>query len=214
MHYEAFPKIPRVSKSFFCTITEKIDGSNAQIVITDAGWDEFTRQSNEHVIARRQEDSAGVALNMRIGSRNRWIKPGKETDNYGFAGWCENNAEELFKLGIGRHFGEWYGNGIQCGYGLKEKRFALFNARRWAGPYAASKAGHAAAIPNCVEVVPVLYQGVYSQDRIDAAMDYLRIGGSQLVQGFMAPEGIIVQMGDELAKHTFMHSDGKWLSAV
>lgn len=214
MNFNAFPKIPRISKSFFCTITEKIDGSNAQVVITDAGWDDFNGVSKEHIIAHRHEDSAGVALNMRVGSRNRWIKPGKETDNYGFAGWCQSNALELFKLGVGTHFGEWYGNGIQCGYGLKEKRFALFNARRWSAPYAALKAGHEAAFPNCAEVVPVLYQGTFSRDVIDFNMNQLKKYGSFLVQGFMAPEGIIVQMGDELAKHTFMHSDGKWLSAA
>ena len=31
----------------------------------------------------------------------------------------------------GRHFGEWWGSGIQRGYGLDEKTFSLFNAYRW-----------------------------------------------------------------------------------
>src|SRR6218665_4077308 len=121
MDFSAFPKIPRISKAFFCTITEKIDGSNAQIVITPYASSDVGDPSVLVI-------GAFPLLTMRVGSRNRWIKPGKETDNYGFAGWCLSNATELFKLGIGTHFGEWYGNGIQCGYGLKEKRLPILKA--------------------------------------------------------------------------------------
>src|SRR6266404_7201095 len=98
MEFVAFPKIPRISREMI--ITEKLDGTNAQVWIGDYG--EF-----------------------QTGSRNRWITPGKATDNAGFAGWCEENKEELLKLGPGHHFGEWWGRGIQRTYGLNEKRFSL-----------------------------------------------------------------------------------------
>lgn len=107
--FKSFEKIARAKTGFGCVVTEKIDGTNAQILIEDGKI-------------------------VGVGSRNRWIKPGKEHDNYGFAGWVEQNEEELLKLGDGYHFGEWYGCGIQRNYGLKEKRFALFNSGRWSNP--------------------------------------------------------------------------------
>jgi hypothetical protein len=98
--FKGFGKIARLSRNMI--ITEKLDGTNAQVYIDQ--WGE-----------------------IRAGSRNRWIKVGD--DNYGFAAWVEANKEELRKLGPGRHFGEWWGNGIQRGYGLPkgDKRFSLFN---------------------------------------------------------------------------------------
>lgn len=103
--FEAFPKIPRLRRG--CVITEKIDGTNAQVYITDDGL-------------------------LLAGSRSRYITV--KDDNYGFARWCEANRDELLKLGPGRHFGEWWGSGCQRGYGLAngEKRFSLFNVGRWA----------------------------------------------------------------------------------
>jgi len=96
--FKEFPKMARMSRDVI--ISEKIDGTNAQILITPDG-DLFT------------------------GSRTRWITPAD--DNHGFARWAEGNRDELLKLGPGRHFGEWWGQGIQRGYGLKEKRLSLFN---------------------------------------------------------------------------------------
>jgi hypothetical protein len=170
MEFVPYPKTPRLKRSV--VITEKIDGTNAQIVITAVG--EYAPDGN--VLATTTD---GLALEMRVGSRSRWIAPGKDTDNYGFAGWCQRNAEELFKLGPGQHFGEWYGNGIQRGYGLDHKRFALFNTARWGA--------HNPSTPTCCEVVPVLP----FQDA-DAANEWLRTHGSEAVCGWMEPEGVIV----------------------
>jgi len=99
-----FDKIPRLHKD--CIVTEKIDGTNGTIYITDDG-------------------------DMFIGSRNRWLSA--ESDNFGFHRWATENREELMKLGAGRHRGEWWGNGIQRGYDLPkgEKRFSLFNVNIW-----------------------------------------------------------------------------------
>jgi hypothetical protein len=97
LEFKSFPKIARLTRE--CTITEKIDGTNAQITIKDG------------VIAS-------------VGSRNRFITP--ENDNHGFARWVDQNKAELVKLGDGIHFGEWWGLGIQRNYNLFERRFSLF----------------------------------------------------------------------------------------
>lgn len=103
--FQEFPKIPRLKRDI--VITEKIDGTNAQIHIPE-------------------DDGPIIA-----GSRSRWITP--EDDNYGFARWVkENEAALKAGLGYGTHFGEWWGAGIQRRYDLKEKRFSLFNVHRWA----------------------------------------------------------------------------------
>jgi RNA ligase len=101
-----FPKIARYSRDI--VITEKIDGTNAQIYIND------------------------TMTEIYAGSRTKWITP--EDDNAGFARWVEEHKEELLLLGPGSHFGEWWGRGIQRGYNLKEKRFSLFNVSRWDVP--------------------------------------------------------------------------------
>ena len=119
--FQQFPKIPRFSREII--ITEKIDGTNAQIFIT--------------------ED-----LKMFAGSRNRWLT--LEDDNYGFAAWVNSNYVELLKLGPGRHFGEWWGKGIQRNYSQTEKKFSLFNVKRWSGTN---------THPSCCSVVPILFQG-------------------------------------------------------
>ena len=153
MDFMPFPKMPRLSREVI--ITEKIDGTNAQIFIADD------------------------CETMLIGSRNRWVTPAD--DNAGFARWCEENREELLKLGPGRHFGEWWGQGIQRNYGLKEKRLSLFNVARWAEDR-----------PACCHVVPVLYRGMFDTAMIDMHLGILEKLGSVAAPGFMDPEGVIV----------------------
>lgn len=150
--FKGFPKMARLSREV--VVTEKIDGSNAQIYITDEG-------------------------DLFAGSRSQWITP--EKDNFGFAKWVERNKEELLTLGHGQHFGEWWGNGIQRGYGLKEKRFSLFNTFRWSE-----------VRPPCCHVVPILWKGIFETEMIEEVIERLRIEGSHAAPGFMKPEGVIV----------------------
>ena len=104
VEFKAWPKIHRDSP-FVVTVTEKIDGTNACIIIKD----------NKIV---------GVQ------SRKRFITP--EDDNFGFAQWVENNNQELLKLGEGYNYGEWAGTGIQKNpHALDKKRFFLFNTFKW-----------------------------------------------------------------------------------
>lgn len=156
VEFEPFPKIARLNRDI--VVTEKIDGSNAQVIVTDDG-------------------------RVFAASRTRLIYPGKTTDNHGFAGWVQDNADELVKLGPGRHFGEWWGSGIQRGYGLKEKRFSLFNVSRWSD---------AADRPACCGVVPTLYRGVFDQAFINGTLATLGALGSTAAPGFMDPEGVVV----------------------
>lgn len=182
--FQAWPKMARLSRG--CTITEKLDGTNAQISIVPS---EDVPPSHAAVTYRNNN------LCIFVGSRTRWIWPGKQTDNYGFAGWVRGNAEEILKLGIGRHFGEWYGAGIQRTYGLKEKRFALFNTARWIDrgfmPGIVARDGTGEPI-SCCHVVPVLYQGEFNTVEIGGTLSVLKKYGSVAVPEFMRPEGIVI----------------------
>jgi RNA ligase len=151
--FETFPKIPRLKRD--CIITEKLDGTNAQIFIAEDG-------------------------DIFAGSRNRWIVP--EDDNYDFAKWVDGNKAELTSLGPGRHFGEWWGLGIQRSYGMQEKVFSLFNVSRWAG----------ADLPCGIRIVPELYCGEFSSTAVNDAIYSLRVSGSMAAPGFMRPEGVVV----------------------
>ncbi len=153
-----YPKISRLRRG--AVITEKIDGTNAQVVVLENG----------QVLA---------------GSRNRWITP--EADNMGFARWVKEHEEELRAgLGVGRHYGEWWGKGIQRTYGMTEKRFSLFNTHRWNG-----NPGNPNVRPACCHVVPVICGGTLSDLLVNEALEKLRTGGSLAAPGFMRPEGIV-----------------------
>ena len=173
MEFEEFPKIARLSRE--CTITEKIDGTNGCIAIGEDGT-------------------------FLVGSRTRWITP--EDDNFGFAGWAHQNRECLMKLGPGRHFGEWWGSGIQRKYGQDRKRFSLFNTFRWLDD---------ATRPECCGVVPVLYQGLFTTDAVGTVIERLQTLGSVAAPGFTNPEGIIIYHHAARAylKKT-LHKDDEW----
>lgn len=173
-----FPKIHRLNRE--TVITEKIDGTNAQIYINDTG---------DRVFA---------------GSRSRWITP--DEDNFGFARWVAERHDELLKLGPGSHFGEWWGAGIQRRYGLTEKRFSLFNVGRWTDD-AIDKYGPR---PECCGVVPVLARGVLLDVDVRAVLESLRVGGSVAAPGFDKPEGIVIfhEPSRALYKMTLDKNDG------
>lgn len=172
--FQEFPKMARLSREVI--VTEKIDGTNAQILITESG-------------------------DLFVGSRTRWITP--QDDNFGFAKWVHENKETVMQLGQGRHFGEWWGNGIQRGYGLQkgEKRFSLFNVGRWA-LYGTTPKQILTADPRIVKIqdvlpegiglVPELYRGKFDTGIIDDILGDLELNGSKASPKFMNPEGIVV----------------------
>lgn len=208
MCFETFPKIPRLSRE--CVITEKIDGTNAQIYILPR--QEFVElQVGKPFISHVPIALAGVDFVMLAGSRNRWIAPG--SDNFGFARWVWENAEELSKLGPGRHYGEWWGQGIQRGYGLNEKRFSLFNVGRWYRPdghRTAGQLGKAELCPECCHVVPIVATGDFSTGLVEVAMQTLYQAGSFASSGFNDPEGIVIYhtAAKNLFKKTFKDDEG------
>ena len=178
--FRPFPKIARLARE--CVITEKLDGTNGQINIVHGG-------DGEGSVATVLTEVGSCFL--YAGSRNRWLQPGKQ-DNFGFAAWVRDNAEELVKLGPGRHYGEWWGHGIQRGYGLKEKRFSLFNVGRWMSNKHVVVPSGMEPPPACCHVVPVLHRGEFDTEQVRIELDNLRRYGSAAAPGFFDPEGIIV----------------------
>lgn len=178
--FESMPKIKRLSRDM--VVTEKLDGTNAAVLIAD-------------------DDT------FHVGSKNRWITP--DADNFGFARWAYEHEEELRELGYGRHRGEWWGRGIQRGYGLEERRFSLFNTGIF----------HEDNTPDCVSVVPVLYTGPFDTVKVDDILWLMHLDGSTAAPGFMKPEGVVVfhthsntmfkKTLDKNDDHKWMHEENK-----
>ena len=186
--FQPFPKLARLSRE--CVITEKLDGTNAQIYIVEP--ETLEGEAYEAVMDNAPLTVAN-GFYIYAGSRTRLIRPEKQRDNFGFAGWVQSNAEELAQLGPGRHFGEWYGQGIQRTYGLNERRFALFHTHGIKHK------------PDIVSVVPTVYTGMFSDYAVNSAMQTLADHGSIAVPGFMNPEGVVVfhTASSTLYKKTF-----------
>ena len=182
----SFKKIVRYSREVI--VTEKIDGTNAQVFIGNDG--EFL-----------------------TGSRNRWITP--EADNYGFSKWAYDHKDELMMLGPGRHYGEWWGSGINRGYGLigTDKRFSIFNVIRWCKNEDSRQQIHSLdsrvvavqdVLPPCVSLVPVLWRGRFDDMNLSLIMGHLHLMGSVAAPGYMRPEGVVIYhvVGNVLFKKT------------
>lgn len=190
--FQSFNKLARLNREI--VITEKIDGTNAQILIVPTTELSAGSLYPDATVVEDFAQPGNVA--MFVGSRNRWITP--QQDNYGFARWCKENFAELKKLGHGRHFGEWWGNGIQRGYGLKEKRFSLFNVARWqymngvGSRLCYDSVGTWAEGPACCSVVPTLWRGPMSTGAIKEVQSDLAASGSVVAPGFWDPEGIVI----------------------
>lgn len=208
MPFEEFPKIARFKKEM--VITEKLDGTNCQVALFPL------EQPGSEELVKMDPYCIGVVdtglpfkFAVYAGSRNRWIAPegtvglGKGCDNFTFAKWVKENLLELAKLGEGKHYGEWYGIGIQRTYGLTEKRLALFNTARWGK--------HNPNTPACCEVVTVI-----NAKTPEEAMMILSHLGSAHVPDFMNPEGIVIyHTGSRtMYKQTFEKDEGKWVANV
>lgn len=179
IEFQSFGKIPRMFRDI--VITEKIDGTNAAVGITP--MTNFSESPDATPIS----PGDGQIYAVYAQSRKRLINPMK--DNAGFAKWVWANATTLFHdLGPGLHFGEWWGGGIQRGYGLAkdDKRFSLFNTKRWGNqsevPFKTPKLG----------VVPVLYEGDFDTTMVKTILALLAIKGSAAVEGYLRPEGIVI----------------------
>lgn len=188
IEFVEFEKISRLNREVI--VTEKIDGTNGQVHIRPAEGSEMELGYDTQV------EIDGVSHYLRAGSRSRWVPHVGNDDNNGFGRWVYAHAHELAQLGPGAHFGEWWGQGIQRKYGLTEKRWSLFNVRRWVhdpGTGERAPLGEKQAYaPTCCHVVPIITQGIGVDGAVERALDALRRGGSFAAPGFMKPEGIVV----------------------
>jgi hypothetical protein len=158
--FKPWPKTPRLFREV--VITEKIDGTNGAIHVSDDG------------------------LEVGAQSRNRLITP--DDDNFGFARWVYDNAGALADtLGPGVHYGEWWGSKIGRGYGLTngERRFSLFNTARW-DELSVEGVDSLSVVPVIYDLAK------FDRAYVNLAIDGLREYGSLAAPGFMNPEGIIV----------------------
>ena len=193
--YPKFEKIPRLFRPL--VVSEKIDGTNGLIEITEVGFGTSLGNPNvppgTTVVEYDDIDEEPIReFWVRAGSRTRWISPA--ADNFGFAKWVQDNAEKLIQLGPGLHYGEWWGKGIQRGYGLDEKRFSLFNLGRWHDPnagWAALEGSNPIPEVEGLTTVPPLMGGV-GDWVVGAALQALATHGSIAAPGWPTPEGVVV----------------------
>lgn len=168
-----WPKTPRLFKPI--VITEKIDGTNGAVVITDDG-------------------------DVYAQSRTRLISI--HDDNHGFARWVYDNSFGLREtLGPGRHFGEWWGWRINRGYSCKqgERYFSLFNTKKWG--YLTQEES---PVPG-LTVVPTIFTGIFDTALVMEAAAWLKETGSFAKPGFDRPEGLCLfhEASGQIYKYPF-----------
>jgi hypothetical protein len=192
--FTPFEKIPRLFRDI--TITEKIDGTNAAIGVIPIENPAFCEHKGGTIVWADDEGPHGRYGPYFVYAQSRKRLITTSEDNFGFAAWVSEHANELGGiLGPGLHFGEWWGTGIQRGYGLDERRFSLFNVKRWRDP---------ADRPACCHVVPVLYEGSCTTPAVHTCLNMLKRHGSAAAPGYDLPEGVVVYhgAGDALFKAT------------
>ena len=170
--FKAWPKIPRLENEVY-HITEKIDGTNAAIIIQD-----LTNLPEKKVVPPLITHSIdGITYCIWAQSRTRLITP--EDDNFGFAKWVQENAKQLIQdLGVGYHYGEWWGKGINRGYGLEERRFSLFNPNK-----------HSDVCCHVPKIAAVSAEALI--ETIQDEIEQLKMG-SYAAPGYMRPEGLVI----------------------
>ena len=162
--FRAWSKIPRLENEIYY-ITEKIDGTNGAIIIQDSAVEDgkiLARANSFYIWAQ---------------SRTRLITP--EDDNFSFAKWVKDNAEQLISdLGVGYHYGDWWGKGINRGYGLEERRFSLFNPTK-----------HSDVCYHVPKIAAVSAEALI--ETIQDEIEQLKMG-SYAAPGYMRPEGLVI----------------------
>jgi hypothetical protein len=206
--FKPWPKITRWAKNEYI-VTEKIDGTNAAVVILPLWPDKGGHLPDDNMLYRVDFEETVVAgdqiahldggsVGVWAQSRNRFITPG--ADNYGFAKWVQTHARWLVdNLGVGYHHGEWWGQGIQRGYGMNKKMFSLFNPLR--DSYVDAMV-QAILDGVTLDLVPLL---AVSPDPavVQVQADNLARRGSVAKRGYMNPEGVMVYVAP--AGHYYKH---------
>ena len=181
-----FPKIPHLESP--CTITEKIDGMNAGVHILserdllNEGYNPYLVNTKTYIVDDYYE-LENIRYFMLAALKTRYTYKEDDSESYNFWNWCYDNKENLRHLGPGMHRGEFWGQGIGRNYGLKERRFSLFNTQRWSEKEES---------PTCCHVVPVLSIGGFWHEDVYWCLNYLEKEGSMAAPGFMEPEGVVI----------------------
>jgi hypothetical protein len=176
--FKAYPKTHRIGTEQY-TITEKVDGTNGVVYVHKAKPADF----------RVGKDRSYV----KAGSRSRWLEDdgSKKWDNHGFGEWVMENERALIELPEGFHYGEWYGRGINRNYGLKDRRFMLFDYARYDKLITNNN-----ILGDLIETETVLAD-VVTYDYLSIAIKLnsacLSVEGSVHVRGFSDPEGLIIR---------------------
>lgn len=168
--FVAYPKTRRLEDETV-TISEKVDGTNGVLFIHKPHLCDVLNGSTD-------------APYILAGCRSRWLKDDdtKSWDNHGFGKWVAENAQALHALPEGFHYGEWYGKGINHGYGMKERRFMLFNRKRYE---------NLTYLPKCVELETIIEDDVPVAE-LSSVID--RIKNKATVNGsFHIPESGMVE---------------------
>lgn len=193
--YPGMPPIARLHRPW--VLTEKIDGTNGLIAVKDVTY--ISRDPEDpsthwppplatYGVLDETSREGWKVHGIWAGSKNQWLGP--DGDNFGFGAWVrENHAALILTLGEGLHRGEWWGSGIQTGYGLPkgERRFSLFNTSRF-DPAVVSE-----GVPG-LGVVPLLTDecpGHRVNEVVAAWLAELEMDGSRAAPGFMNPEGVV-----------------------
>ena len=192
MEFTPWPKTPRLFRD--AVITEKIDGTNAAVVVErhPLGTHGDTLPEGATAVISGGPLPEDDEFVVGAQSRSRLIQPGN--DNFAFAQWVLDNAFGLaLTLGEGTHYGEWWGHGIQRGYGLAQgdRRFSLFNVHRYVRAIPSHPQDPRPRIPG-LGLVPMLDTYTFDTAHVTASLDYLREYGSKAAPGFMRPEGVVV----------------------
>ena len=206
MEFKSWGKTPRLFRDI--VITEKIDGTNSAVIIEEA---DPNGPMEPEEIAYVELDGKLYAVGAQ--SKNRLIFPGKTTDNYNFAQWVQENAEQLVReLGPGHHFGEWWGKGIGKRYPNADYRvFSLFNTAKHRDAFFRTEELN--GTPVTVEAVPILFEGPFSEEAIHLVAKELLKNGSIADPFSPNPEGVCVYhtQSGQVYKFTFDNNDkGKW----
>ncbi len=206
------------------TVTEKIDGTNACII-----FERLPQEINPDLPALHENDPIAITdLNggqyaVHAQSRNRLITP--FSDNQGFAKWVVTHAYDLlYVLGEGRHYGEWWGQGINRGYDMDRKVFSVFNTAGWhkvPEGMTTSRADRRRSTSLDIDCIPVLDTITFSEDAIRDLAEELMFTGSRASaqytgKAFAKPEGVCIyhKAADTVFKYTFdNHDQHKWMDA-
>lgn len=171
LEFEKFSSIGRLYREV--TITEKIDGMNACIVIQECSGEDLYRNALIHTKAMPFNSFEPRLFAVAVQSRKQFLT--LDNDIQGLAAWVSEHAQELASaLGPGRHYGEWWGKNIQRSYHQKRNWFSLFNTKRWNK----DNVGHIDGLIT----VPVLYSGPYADWVNEMQLHKLETQGSFAAQ--------------------------------